>query len=56
MFKIKNKYGKIHFNGKSIDIDQIDIDEIDEHLERLELKRMKIIEEQNEYLSQIISK
>ena len=54
MFKFDGKYGNIHIDGMSIDIDKINIDELDKYLEKLETKREQIIEQQNNYLSQII--
>ena len=54
MFKFDGKYGNIHIDGTSIDIDKINITDLDKYLERLEKKRVQIIEQQNDYLSQII--
>lgn len=54
MFKFDGKYGNIHIDGTSIDIDKININDLDKYLERLEKKRVQIIEQQNDYLSQII--
>ena len=54
MFKVDGKYGNIHIDGISIDIDKINITELDKYLERLERKRVKTIEQQNDYLSEII--
>lgn len=54
MFRIDGKYGNIHIDGMSIDIDKINMGELDKYLERLERKREEIIEQQNDYLSQII--
>lgn len=54
MFKVDGKYGNIHIDGISIDIDKINITELDKYLERLERKRVQIIEQQNDCLSQII--
>lgn len=55
MFKINGRYGNIHVNGMSIDIDKIDLNELDKYLNELEIKQMQLIEQQNEYLSQIIT-
>ena len=55
MFKIDGKYGKIHINGMSIDIEKTKIDDLNKYLQELELKREKLIDEQNNYLSQIIN-
>lgn len=54
MFKCDGKYGNIHIDGTSIDIDKIKMTDLDKYLERLEKKRAQIIEQQNDYLSQII--
>lgn len=54
MFKIDGKYGNIHVDGMSIDIDKINMNELDKYLEKLQKKREQIIEQQNDYLSQII--
>lgn len=54
MFKFDGKYGNLHINGMNIDIDKININELNNYLEKLEQKRVQIIEQQNNYLSQII--
>lgn len=54
MFKFDGKYGNIHIDGRSIDIDKMNITELEKYVEKLERKRMQIIEQQNDYLSQII--
>ncbi len=54
MFKFNGKYGNIHIDGTSIDIDKINITELGKYLEKIERKRVQIIEQQNDYLSQII--
>ena len=54
MFRFDGKYGNIHIDGMSIDIDKINMDELEQYLEKLETKRVQIIEQQNDYLSQII--
>ncbi len=54
MFKIDGKYGNLHVNGMSIDIEKIDVNELDKYLNELERKEIELIEQQNEYLSQII--
>ena len=54
MFKFDSKYGNIHIDGISIDIDKINMGELDKYLEKLEKKRIQIVEQQNDYLSQII--
>ena len=55
MFKIDGKYGNIHVNGMSIDIEKVDVNELDKYLNELEIKQIKLIEQQNEYLSKIIT-
>ena len=54
MFKIDGKYGNIHINGMSINIEKTKIDELNKYLQELEVKREKLIDQQNNYLSQII--
>ena len=54
MFKVDVKYGNVHINGRSIDIDRINITELNNYVEKLESKRLVIIEQQNNYLSQLI--
>lgn len=54
MFKIDGKYGNIDVNGMSIDIDKMEVKELSQHLENLEKKQIELINQQNEYLSQII--
>ena len=54
MFKFDGKYGNVHIDGMSADIDKINMTELGKYLERLERKRVQIIEQQNAYLSQII--
>lgn len=55
MFKIDGKYGNVHVNGMTKDIDKIDIKELNMYLKELEAKQVKLIKEQNEYISQIIN-
>ncbi len=54
MFKIEGKYGNIQIDGRSIDIEKIEEKELSQHLKKLEKKQMELIQQQNEYLSQII--
>ena len=54
MFKIDGKYGNIHINGMSIDIEKTKINELNKYLQELEEKREKLIGQQNNYLSEII--
>ena len=54
MFKFDGKYGNVHIDGMSIDIDKIHITELDKYLEKLQRKQVQIIEQQNDCLSQII--
>lgn len=54
MFKIDGKYGNVHIDGMSKDIDKINTNELDKYLNELEKHRIELIKQQNEYLSQII--
>ena len=54
MFKVDGKYGSIHINGMSMDIDKTKTNELNKYLQELEIKRNELIEQQNNYLSQII--
>lgn len=54
MFEINGKYGNIHIKGKTIDIDKVNVDELEIYLNELETNRMKLIENQNEYISELI--
>lgn len=54
MFKFNEEYGNLHIDGTSINIDKINLDELTKYLEKLERRRENVIEQQNEYLSQII--
>lgn len=54
MFKFDGKYGSVHIDGVSTDINELNLTELNEYLCKLEEKRMQIIEQQNDYLSQII--
>lgn len=54
MFKIDGKYGNIHINGMSINIEKTNINELEKYLVELERKQKQLIEQQNVYLSQII--
>lgn len=56
MFEDNEKYGKLHKNGLSTSIDKMNIEELEKNLKELKQKQMKLIEKQNEYLSQIINK
>lgn len=55
MFKIDGKYGNIHINGMSIDIEKTNVNDLNKYLQELEMNRMRLIEQQNNYLSQIIN-
>lgn len=54
MFNIDGKYGNLHIDGMSLDIDKINLEELNNYLDRLEKKQKELIEEQNNYLSQIV--
>ncbi len=41
MFKVDGKYGNVHINGRSIDIDRINITELNNYVEKLESKRLQ---------------
>ncbi len=55
MFKIDSKYGNVHINGMSIDIEKTKINDLNKYLQELEIRRLQLIEQQNNYLSQIIN-
>ncbi len=55
MLKIDGKYGNVHIDGMSIDIEKTKISDLNKYLRELETKRMQLIEQQNSYLSQIIN-
>ena len=55
MFKIDGKYGNVHINGMSIYIEKAKISDLNKYLQELEIKRMQLIEQQNNYLLQIIN-
>ena len=54
MLNINGKYGNLHIQGKSLDIDKLNLKELEDYLREMEEKRSQLIEEQNEYLSQMI--
>ncbi len=54
MLNVNSKYGNIHVNDMSIDIEKTNINELNGYLKELEIKRMEIIKKQNDYLSKII--
>ena len=54
MLKIDGKYGKVQIRGRSIDIEKTKINDLINYLQELEVKREKLIDQQNNYLSQII--
>lgn len=55
MFGLDGKYGDVHINGMSIDIEKAKVSDLNEYLKELETKRMQLLEQQNSYLSQIIN-
>lgn len=55
MLTMGNKYGNIHLNGDSISIEKSTVADLKGYMQKLEEKNMKLIEQQNEYLSQIMS-
>lgn len=54
MFNFEGKYGNIHVDGMSKDIEKLSAKDLEEYLISLEGKRGKLIEEQNVFISQII--
>ncbi len=54
MFNLESKYGNINIDGMCIEIDKIKTSDFDKYLEKLEKKRVQLITQQNEYLSQLI--
>lgn len=55
MFEIDGKYGNVHIDGRSINIESLDKYKLETYLENLENEREKIMEEQNNILSKIIN-
>ena len=55
MVKIDGKYGNVHIKGMSIDIEKTKISDLNKYLQKLEMKREQLIEQQNNYLSKIIN-
>lgn len=54
MFKIGGKYGDIHIDGMCIDIEKKSIQELKKYTEKLETQKNNLVDQQNEYLSQIL--
>lgn len=54
MFRFEGKYGNININGMSKDIEKSNANELKEYVKDLENRRIKLIEQQNSYLSKII--
>lgn len=54
MYTIDGKYGNVHIEGKSINIEKIPIEELNKYLKILKHNQEKLIEKQNQYLSQIL--
>ena len=54
MFKIDGKYGNMHINGMSKNIEKTNINELEKYIVELERKQKQLIEQKNDYLSQII--
>ena len=54
MLKMDNTYGNIVIDGQSIEIDKIPVEKLNDYLQTLEKNREKLIEKQNEYLSEIL--
>lgn len=54
MINKEEKYGNINLKGKDINVDATSSEELKKYLEELNETHTKILEEQNEYLSQIL--
>lgn len=54
MINKNEKYGNINLKGKDINIDATSSEELKKYLEELKETHTKILEEQNEYLLQIL--
>ena len=48
------KYGTINIEGQNVDIDKLSVEEIKKCLIIVKEKEQKIIDKQNEYLSQLV--
>ena len=48
------KYGSVEIDGKKITIEDLDIDDLNKYMKKLENERAQLIEQQNDYLSKII--
>ena len=55
VFDIGGRYGSFNINGKDMKIDKMNVDELNEYLDKFENNRMELIKEQNDYLSMLIS-
>ena len=49
------KYGSLEIGGKSIPIEKMNIDDLEKYLKEFENKRLELINQQNDYLSKILS-
>ena len=54
MLNNSSKYGSIIVNGVSVNVDEANLEDLDKHIKKIEKKREELIEEQNNYVSQII--
>ena len=54
MLNNSSKYGSIIVNGVSVKVDEASVEDLDKHIKKMETKREELIQEQNNYLSQII--
>ena len=55
MLKINGKYGDLNIEGRKVDIEKTAILELKKYLEQLDKKEKKLIEKQNQYLSEILN-
>ncbi len=55
MFYVGGKYGTINIDGMSKDIEKTKIEDLKEYKHKLEEKRKKLEEEQNEYISELLN-
>ncbi len=54
MFNMDGKYGSAQINGKSINIEKTDLNDLEKYSEELLAKRNELLDKQNDYLAKII--
>lgn len=54
MFNVDGKYGTVHIQGKSIDIEKTKVEDLEKYLKELEKKEENLLNQQNDYLSKIL--